>query len=66
MIKNIGTIDKIARVLVAVLIVVLYFANVISGLLAIILLIFAAVFILTSLISFCPIYLPFKINTDKK
>ena len=66
MIKNIGTIDKIARVLVAVLIVVLYFANVISGLLAIILLIFAAVFILTSLISFCPLYMPFKINTDKK
>ena len=64
--KNMGLIDKVIRALVAVVVIVLYFANVISGVLAIILLIFAGIFILTSLISFCPLYLPFGINTGKK
>ncbi len=64
--KNMGLIDKVIRALVAVVVISLYFANVISGVLAIILLIFAGIFILTSLISFCPLYLPFGINTGKK
>jgi hypothetical protein len=49
-----------------VLVAVLYFTNVISGTVGIILLVLAAVFVLTSLISFCPLYLPFGINTGKK
>lgn len=64
--KNMGTIDKAIRILVAVVIAALYFTNVISGTLAIVLGIFAVVFVLTSFISFCPLYLPFGINTSKK
>ena len=61
--KNMGTVDKVIRILVAVFIGVLYFTNVISGTLAIILGILAVVFVLTSFISFCPLYLPFGIST---
>ena len=64
--KNMGLIDKVIRILIAVVVIALFFAKVISGALAIILLIFAGIFILTSLISFCPLYLPFGINTGKK
>lgn len=64
--QNMGTADKAIRLLIAIVIVALYFTNVISGTLAIILGILAVVFILTSLISFCPLYLPFGINTSKK
>jgi uncharacterized membrane protein YkgB len=63
--KNIGTTDRIIRVSLAVLIAVLYFTNVISGTLALVLGIFALSFLLTSLISFCPLYLPFKFSTKK-
>ncbi|WP_449404603.1 YgaP family membrane protein [Halpernia humi] len=61
-----GTVDKVIRILVAVVIGVLYFTNVISGTLAIILGILAVVFVLTSFISFCPLYLPFGISTFRK
>jgi len=64
--RNVGIIDKIIRILIAVIIAVLYFTNVISGTLGIILLIFAGILVLTSLINFCPLYLPFSINTWKK
>ncbi len=64
--KNMGTIDKVIRILVAVVFAVLFFTNVITGTLGIILLVLAVVFVLTSLISFCPLYLPFGINTGKK
>jgi hypothetical protein len=64
--KNVGTIDKVVRILVAVVISGLYFANLISGAVAIILLILAGVFILTSFMSFCPLYYPFSISTRKK
>jgi hypothetical protein len=64
--KNMGTADKAIRILIAVVIAALYFTNVISGTLAIILGILAVVFVLTSFISFCPLYMPFGINTSKK
>jgi hypothetical protein len=64
--KNMGTIDKVIRILIALVVIGLYFAHVISGTVAIVLLILSAIFILTSLISFCPLYLPFGINTGKK
>ncbi len=64
--KNIGTIDKAVRILIAIAIAGLYFANVISGTLAIVLGILAIVFVITSFISFCPLYLPFNISTFKK
>lgn len=61
-----GTIDIVIRVLIAILIAVLFFTKVITGALGIVLLVFAGIFILTSLIQFCPLYIPFKINTRKK
>ena len=61
-----GTVDKVIRVLVAVIIVVLYFTHVVSGTLAVILLILAGVFVVTSLLGFCPLYLPFGLSTRKK
>jgi hypothetical protein len=64
--KNMGNIDKVARILVAIVFAGLYFGNIISGTVAIILLILATVFILTSFISFCPLYYPFGISTRKK
>ena len=63
--KNMGTIDRIARVILALVIVGLYFAGILSGTIAIVLLIFAGVFIITSLFSTCPLYLPFGIKTCK-
>lgn len=64
--KNMGTIDKVIRILVAVVLAILFFTNVITGILGIILLVVAGVFVLTSLISFCPLYWPFGINTISK
>ena len=64
--KNMGTLDKSIRIIVAVIIASLYFTKVISGTLAIVLLIFAAVFIVTSFISFCPLYTFIGLNTRKK
>ena len=64
--KNMGTIDKAIRLVVAVAIAVLFYTGVITGVLGIVLLVLAAVFVLTSLISFCPLYLPFGINTGRK
>lgn len=64
--KNMGTADKIIRILLAIVISVLYFMGVINGTIAIIGLIFSAVLILTSFMSFCPLYLPFGISTRKK
>ena len=61
-----GSVDKAIRVLIAVIIAILYFAHQISGTAAIILLILAGIFILTSFISICPLYLPFGISTNKK
>lgn len=64
--KNMGTVDKVVRILAAVLIVILYFTNVISGTVAIVLLALAGIFIATSFMSFCPLYLPFGISTRPK
>ncbi|MBS1636713.1 MAG: DUF2892 domain-containing protein [Bacteroidetes bacterium] len=64
--KNMGSIDKAIRILIAVTIAILYFTNQISGTLAIIGLVVSGIFILTSLISFCPLYLPFGLSTRKK
>lgn len=64
--KNMGTVDKVIRILVAVVVVILYFTNVISGTLGIILLVLSAIFVVTSILSICPLYMPFGISTRKK
>lgn len=61
--KNMGTADRIIRVVIAAIVGILYSASVISGTLGMVLLILAGVFVLTSLISFCPLYAPFGIKT---
>lgn len=63
---NMGTTDKVIRILVAIIIGILYFTDQISGTAAIVLMAIAVIFILTSFISFCPLYAPFKISTKKK
>lgn len=63
--KNVGSIDKILRILIAVILAALFFTNVISGTVGIILLISAGVLIITSLIGFCGFYTLFGINTCK-
>ncbi len=64
--KNIGSFDRILRIVVAVAIAALYFTNVISGTLGIILMVLAGVFLLTAFVSFCPLYVPFGISTCPK
>ena len=64
--KNIGTADKTIRIFIAAIIALLYFTKVISGTLAIVLLIFAVLLVLTSIFSFCPWYPLLGMNTRKK
>lgn len=64
--KNMGTADKAIRIVIAAVIALLYYTHIISGTVAIVLGILAVIFILTSLISVCPLYLPFGINTCKR
>ena len=64
--KNMGSLDLVIRTILAVLVAILYFTDQISGTAAIILGIFAVIFLLTSFVSFCPLYAPFKFSTIKK
>ncbi len=66
MTKNMGTADRIIRFVFAVAVAILYFAGVISGTLAIILGVLAVVFLLTSVLGFCPLYVPFKFSTKQQ
>ncbi len=61
--KNMGTADRIIRVIIAAIVGVLYFTGTITGTLGIVLLVLAGCFRFTSLISFCPLYAPFGIKT---
>jgi hypothetical protein len=64
--KNMGTFDRIIRFVIAAVIGVLYFTATISGTLAIVLLIIGAIFVLTSLVGFCPLYSLLGINSCSK
>lgn len=61
-----GNADRIIRIIIAAVIAGLFFANIIPGVIGIVLMAFSGIFVLTSLISFCPLYAPFGINTCKK
>ncbi len=63
---NMGSTDKMVRIIIALVIAILFFTDIITGTLGIILLVLASIFVLTSLVSFCPIYLPFGISTKCK
>lgn len=58
-----GTADRIVRVVIAIAIAVLFFADIGTGTLGIVLLVLAGVFVLTSLFGFCPLYYPFGLKT---
>ncbi len=62
---NMGTADRIIRFIIAAIVAVLFFTGAISGTLGIVLMVLAGVFVLTSLIGFCPLYAPFGIRTCK-
>ncbi len=64
--KKMGSLDKTVRIIIALVIAGLYYAGVISGTVGIVLLVFAGIFILTSLISFCPLYSIFGFSTCKR
>ena len=64
--SNVGTLDRIIRILVGVVLAILYFAHIISGTLAIILIILAGIFIVTSFIKFCPIYFALGLSSKKE
>jgi len=64
--KNMSNFDRGLRVIVALVVAILYFTGQISGTAAIILGILAAVFILTSMVGTCPLYLPFGLSTKKE
>jgi hypothetical protein len=66
MTPNVGTTDRIIRLIVAVLFAALYFGGVVTGTFGVILLILGIVFALTAAVSFCPLYLPFKFSTRAK
>lgn len=66
MTPNMGTADRSIRTLLAVVFFVLYVAEVVTGTLGILLVVFGVVFVATSVVSFCPLYLPFGISTRPK
>lgn len=61
-----GVLDRVLRLIATIAVIGLYYSGVISGTLAIVLLVFAGIFLFTSLIGSCPLYYPFGINTKSK
>ena len=64
--SNLGTTDKIVRVMAAIVISILSLTGIINGILSTILLVVAALLVITSLINLCPIYLIFGISTKRE
>lgn len=64
--KNMGTADRIIRTLLAIVVAILYFTNIISGTVAAVLGLLAIIFLFTSFVSFCPLYKPFGLSTRTK
>jgi len=63
--RNISNTDRIVRVIIAALFAYLYFGGIVTGGLGILLVVLAAVFTLTAIVAFCPLYVPFKFSTYK-
>ncbi|HEX6225884.1 MAG TPA: DUF2892 domain-containing protein [Chryseolinea sp.] len=64
--KNMGSLDRAVRVTIAIVLIGLYFSGVIPGTLGLVLIALSGIFVVTSLISVCPLYLPFGITTLRK
>ena len=63
--KNMGGLDRVIRIAIAILVGVLYFTGIIQGTVAYVLLGLSVIFVLTSLVSFCPLYTLVGLNTCK-
>ena len=63
--RNLSNIDRIIRLVLAAVFGYLYFGGIVTGALGIVLVVLAGVFLLTSIIAFCPLYAPFKFSTYK-
>jgi hypothetical protein len=66
MTKNMGTADRIIRAIIAVVILSLYSTGAVTGTLGIVLVALSVIFLITSFVSFCPLYLPFGLRTLRK
>jgi len=64
--KNMGSYDKLIRLLIAIALIILYYKGILAGTLGIAALLIALVFTITSLLSFCPLYTLFGMNTCKR
>ncbi|MBP6180739.1 DUF2892 domain-containing protein [Flavobacterium sp.] len=64
--KNMGSTDRIIRIAIVAIVAVLYLTDIISGTFAIVLGAFAVILLITSFVSFCPLYTPFNLSTRKK
>ncbi|MGC9397700.1 MAG: YgaP family membrane protein [Anaerolineae bacterium] len=64
--KNMGTVDRVVRFLLALAVLILYLTGQLSGIAAIILGILALVFAATSFVGFCPLYVPFNLSTKRR
>ncbi len=64
--RNMSNLDRIIRIAVAAVFAYLYFSGTVTGVLGIVLLVLGAVFVLTSFVAFCPLYVPFKFSTHKE
>ncbi|WP_080059136.1 YgaP family membrane protein [Spirosoma aerolatum] len=63
--KNMGSADRIIRIIIAVILIALFATDILTGTWGMISLVVAAIFIATSLVSTCPLYLPFGIRTNR-
>lgn len=64
--KNMGNVDRILRIIIAAVLAYLYFGGIVTGTLGLVLVILGGVFVLTSLVSFCPLYTLVGLNTCPK
>lgn len=64
--RNMSDIDRIIRVVLAAVFAYLYFGGIVTGTLGIVLVVLGAIFLLTAVVAFCPLYMPFKLSTYKK
>ena len=63
--RNLSNIDRIVRVVLAAVFAYLHFGGIVTGTLGIVLLVLGGVFLLTAVVAFCPLYLPFNLSTYK-
>jgi hypothetical protein len=63
--KNVGLADTVVRIILAVAIAGLYLGGMVHGKIAMVLAVLAAVLLITGIVGFCPLYIPFRISTKK-